>query len=249
MSRRKFIESHGATCSNWQWSWSFVNHKDKIIIFGAWDQNTEGSTTLIFSKDWKTNAKGNKRSAYPQSREHVRLIEEDGYTLMTFPMIHSDARKDEDGIGPAKIEGFVEELKTKYLKRVGDNWYASDNSLGNSIPEEIEDPEEYTEGTSKTVSVNVYERDSRARKKCIEHHGYKCAVCTFSFEDTYGSIGENFIHVHHIIPLSEVKKEYKPDPIKDLIPVCANCHAIIHKTRPALTIEQLKEHLHQKREP
>ncbi|HEX9840255.1 MAG TPA: HNH endonuclease [Anaerolineales bacterium] len=54
---------------------------------------------------------------------------------------------------------------------------------------------------------------------------------------------KGIIHVHHLIPLSEIKGTYDLDPIKDLVPVCPNCHAIIHSTQPPLTIEQLKEHL------
>ena len=158
-------------------------------------------------------------------------------------MKYSDANKDEDGVGPAKIEGFEPKLTSKSLKRVGGSWYASDDGLGNLLPEEVETPEQYIEGASKTVSVNTYERNSDARAKCIEYHGFKCAVCSFDFEHVYGAIGEKYIHVHHVIPLAEIQKEYLLDPVKDLIPVCPNCHAIIHRTRPPLTVEQLKKHL------
>lgn len=243
MNRKQFIESQGATCRNWTWSWSFINQKDKVVIFGAWDLHTEGNTALILSEKWKISRKGRKQPAYEQSREHIRLIEEEGYQLKTFPMKYSDANKDEDGVGPAKIEGFIPELSTKYLKHVGNSWYASDNEISNLLPEEVDTPESYIEGASKSISVNTYERSSDARRKCIEHHGLNCSVCDFNFEQAYGAIGENYIHVHHIIPLSEIKKEYTLDPIKDLIPVCPNCHAIIHRTRPALSIQQLKEHL------
>lgn len=243
MSRKKFIESQGATCRNWTWSWSFINEEKKIIIFGAWDTNTEGDTSLILSDTWEYSGRGRKQPAYEQSREHIRLIEDEGYELKTFPVIYSDANKDEDGIGPAKIEGFIPELSKKILKRVGGKWYASDGELGNLLPEEVGDPERYIEGASKTVSVNTYERSADARDRCIAHHGYNCSVCGFDFEQVYGAIGEKYIHVHHIIPLSEIRKEYILDPVKDLIPVCANCHAIIHRTRPALTVDQLREHL------
>ena len=33
------------------------------------------------------------------------------------------------------------------------------------------------------------------------------------------------------------------DPVKDLRPVCPNCHAMLHKQTPALNIEKLKEEL------
>ena len=237
MNRKQFIESQEATCLNWTWSWSFINEKDKVIIFGAWDRFTEGNTSLIFSDDWRI-LKGRKQPGYDQSREHIRLIEEKGYQLKTFSMIYSDVN-----IGRATIKDFVPKLTTKFLKRVGGFWYASDDAMSNHLPEEIDNPKQYTEGASKVVSINTYERNSEARVKCIEYHGYKCAVCFFDFEGIYGSIGKNYIHVHHIVPLSEIKKEYKLDPIKDLVPVCPNCHAIIHRTQPALTVQQLKEHL------
>lgn len=243
MNRKHFIESQGATCRNWTWSWSFINEKERIVIFGAWDRHTEGSTSLIMSDDWQVSSKGRKQPAYEQSREHIRLIEEEGYQLKTFPMEYSDANKDGDGVGPAKIDGFVPKLDLKSLIRVGKNWYSSDNVISNAIPEEVETPEHYFEGASQKVSVNTYERNAEARAKCIEYYGYACAVCSFDFQRFYGAIGKNYIHVHHIVPLSEIKKEYKLDPLKDLIPVCPNCHAIIHKTQPVLTVEQLRQDL------
>lgn len=55
------------------------------------------------------------------------------------------------------------------------------------------------------------------------------------------SIGEGFINVHHLKSLSEISQEYALDPIKDLRPVCPNCHAMLHRNKPAYTIEQLKD--------
>lgn len=98
----------------------------------------------------------------------------------------------------------------------------------------------YTEGSVKQITVNAYERNSQARKKCLEHWKYSCKCCNFNFELTYGELGKEFIHVHHIKPLSEIKAEYELNPITDLIPVCANCHAMLHRKNPPLTIEDLK---------
>ena len=137
MSRKTFIESVGATCTNWQWSWSFINSNERFIVFGAWDRNTEGTKTLIFSKEWQFNAHGKKTKGYPQSREHIRLIENENYKLMTFPMKYSDARKGEDGIGPAKIEGFTPVLSERTLTKIGNAWYAADNSDASSLAEEL----------------------------------------------------------------------------------------------------------------
>ncbi len=247
MNRKTFIKAQGATCDNWTWSWSFVNVHERFIIFGAWDTQTDGNISLILSESWQTDDAGNKKAGYKQSTEHIRLIEEEGYKLKTFPIIYSDANKDQNGLGPAKIDGFRPELTEKLLVKVGTDWYAFDGSGTSQLPEEVENPENYIEGASKTVSINIYERNAQARAKCLARHGYVCAVCSFEFEKFYGSIGKEFIHVHHVVPLSEVRQEYSLDPVKDLIPVCPNCHAVLHRVRPALTVEQLKACLAQNR--
>ena len=249
MSRRKFIESHGATCKNWQWSWSFINERERFIVFGAWDRNTEGNTSLILSDSWKIRSTGRRPPAYGQSREHIRLIEENGYKLKTFKMVYSDNNKDENGVGPPKIAGFDPVMKDKILKRIGSNWYASDDEIGSALPEEIQNPQQFIEGASQLVSVNKYERSIEARQYCIEHHGYICAACDFDFEKVYGDIGRHYIHVHHIIPLSKIRKEYVLDAVTDMVPVCANCHAIIHRTQPSLTVSELRKHLGLARRP
>jgi 5-methylcytosine-specific restriction protein A len=76
--------------------------------------------------------------------------------------------------------------------------------------------------------VNRHERNPEARRVCVAHHGTNCAACGFSFEATYGDIGRDFIHVHHLVPVSEVGMDYKVDPLTDLVPLCPNCHAMAH---------------------
>ena len=115
------------------------------------------------------------------------------------------------------------------------------NASGSLLPEEVEASEQYKEGATRTVTINAYERNVNARKQCIRHHGYKCSVCSFDFESIYGPIGKNYIHVHHLVPLAEIGTEYEIDPLHDLVPICPNCHAMIHKTRDTLTIGQLKQ--------
>lgn len=98
----------------------------------------------------------------------------------------------------------------------------------------------FIEGKKTTKVINIYERDPQARKKCIEHYGYICKVCSFNFEQIYGEIGKNFIHVHHEKELSLMREDYEVDPINDMKPVCPNCHSMLHKRKPAYSIEELK---------
>jgi 5-methylcytosine-specific restriction protein A len=103
----------------------------------------------------------------------------------------------------------------------------------------------YTEGTPSQVSITKYERNPYARKKCLEYYGYSCVVCDFNFENTFGQIGKSFIHVHHLNQIATIGNLYEIDPVKDLRPVCPNCHSIIHKQKIALSIEDIKELIQQ----
>lgn len=109
-----------------------------------------------------------------------------------------------------------------------------------TYPEEISGPSLY-EGASNSIFVNAYERNPEARRKCLEKWGYNCAVCNFHFELFYGSLGRRYIHVHHLTPISSVGREYEIDPEQDLRPVCPNCHAMLHRENPPISIEELKE--------
>lgn len=111
------------------------------------------------------------------------------------------------------------------------------------FPDELEPGKKYIEGAKKQVRVNAYERDPKARKACLSHHGYNCVVCGFNFQSRYGEIGKDFIHVHHLKPLSLTDGEYKLDPVADLRPVCPNCHAMLHRGESVLSIEYLNAHL------
>jgi hypothetical protein len=115
-----------------------------------------------------------------------------------------------------------------------------------SPDKEDDDPKKYyLEGSIQSVLINKYERNIKAREKCIEHYGVSCKACGLDFKKEYGQIGEGFIHVHHLIPVSDIGESYKVDPINDLIPVCPNCHAMIHKREPPYSIEEIKVILNQ----
>ncbi len=98
------------------------------------------------------------------------------------------------------------------------------------------------EGKKISVQISRYERSARGRAECLKVHGFNCAVCGMNFEDIYGHLGHNFIHVHHITPLASINSEYCLNPEKDLRPVCPNCHAMLHrKDDGVFSITELKE--------
>jgi len=116
-------------------------------------------------------------------------------------------------------------------------------------PEDIVAGKTYYEGTTTKITVNVYERNTEARRICLEHYGFDCSVCGFNFETTYGTAGSEFIHVHHLKPLSEIAETYQLDPLNDLRPVCPNCHAMLHRRKPAYSIDDIKGMLRKRKTP
>jgi 5-methylcytosine-specific restriction protein A len=121
------------------------------------------------------------------------------------------------------------------LEMIG--WVDSSHIL---LPEEISATAELKEGSVLNVTVNLYERNAYARRVCIDHYGYDCCICGFNFGQTFGKMGEGFIHVHHLKPLAEIGKEYLVDPVEDLRPVCPNCHAMLHRRVPAFTLSEIQ---------
>lgn len=147
-------------------------------------------------------------------------------------------------LGPYDFKGGLDSKCFRVLEKNGFEVVTKGDK--NPFPDEIDETEIHTEGTVAQVLVNRYERDPKARKKCIVEYGAICQVCDMDFEATYGTIGEGFIHVHHIKQISDVGEAYEIDPVKDLIPVCPNCHAMLHKRRPPFSIEELKNILNER---
>ena len=117
-------------------------------------------------------------------------------------------------------------------------------SLADIVPVEEEemsvDSRGYAEGNLQRIEANRYERNRLNRKVCLSAKGYDCAICGMNFERTYGEIGRHFIHVHHIVPVSQLGSGYIIDPLNDLIPVCPNCHAMLHEKNPPYSPEELR---------
>ena len=113
------------------------------------------------------------------------------------------------------------------------------------LPQELPEPvPPLFEGTAYQIDATGYERNPEARRRCIEHYGPRCIACEFDFFGaTYGAVASGLIHVHHLVPLSELDEAYVVDPIADLNPLCPNCHAVAHLRTPPYTIEDIKAFL------
>ncbi|MBX5232906.1 hypothetical protein HJC02_11495 [Rhizobium sp. NLR4a] len=119
-------------------------------------------------------------------------------------------------------------------------WTAPGGFSDQPYPDEPAPDVNFSEGAVVEVRVNRYERSKAARAVCISHYGAVCQGCGMDFGSRYGERGRDFMHVHHLLPLKHIKKAYKVDPIADLRPVCPNCHAMIHRREPMLSLEELR---------
>ncbi|WP_434389838.1 HNH endonuclease [Melittangium boletus] len=99
-----------------------------------------------------------------------------------------------------------------------------------------------TEGRARVRLSSTAERDPSLRADAIRVHGARCMACGFSFSETYGEWGADFIEVHHLQPISD--GERVTNPAKDLVPLCANCHRMVHRKRGiTLTLDELRAKL------
>lgn len=100
---------------------------------------------------------------------------------------------------------------------------------------------ELFEGRRFDVRASGMERNPQARALCIQRHGAVCFVCDFDFGRTYGPHGQGYIHVHHRRPLADAGGVRKVDPAEDLVPLCPNCHAMVHHHGRLISPEALRD--------
>ena len=139
---------------------------------------------------------------------------------------------DDEEQSPSKEEAVVEEIsemqtekESAVLKCVEESIVSSDNTKDIITTEE-----------------NLTNKE-RIKKECIDYYGAICDICGFDYGYTYGESYESEIEVHNTTGYKDDKDEIleDSDPIKDLIPICRNCHHILHNSKQAVSIDKLRE--------
>ena len=199
--------------------------KSSVYVAPHWDGTANKTTNYIdIEFDILINPKDNKLF----DKESLKRIDKNN-SQEWFPQQSGISIKNE----------VIESLESNWFNFIKENKYIKNSFVSNDVITKVK--KTFREGKSKDVTQTRYERNPEARKRCLSHYGYSCEVCEFNFEQHFGKVGKEYIHVHHINQISEIGKEYEIDPIKDLVPVCPNCHAMIHSKRPAFTIEEIRE--------
>ncbi len=142
---------------------------------------------------------------------------------------------DEETIAP-------QDIPLLRLQRINPKEYEADLIY----PEFIEkDAQEYRLHEDKFIyGVKArFETDETIRLKVLKFHGTSCNICGFNYESAYGDLGRGYIEIHQITSLE--KKEEDLDFEHDFIPICANCHGILHrKKKSELEATELKQIFH-----
>ena len=191
-------------------------------------------TSVIYEADhWDES---DRYANYASVRWTMRLNADDRLPV-------EDLHREVPGVKWDRLQASGTTVSDADARKIAHIWQQHVDSLGTAhttLAEEIGPTETFLEGAATRITVNRYERDPAARAECLAHWGTDCSVCGFDFAAVYGSLGDGFIHVHHVNDLSTLGEEYQIDPITDLRPVCPNCHAMLHRERPAMNVDALR---------
>ena len=233
----KELAGFGRKAKGGPWDTGIVEHDDQFLIFA--NIGTEGRTGHDYNNRWEGELlrwyhKRGSQIQWPSVRRLLRDVS----TVHVFWRSSNSA--------PFEYAGCAKPLEVLDRTPVEVVWsfvtVVSDPGFFRG-PDEIP-VGQYVEGSVRQVEVNVYERDRAARQACICHYGLACIVCGLVFEERYGDLGGDYIHVHHLVPISEIGESYEVDPIKDLRPICPNCHAMVHRRYPPpFSIDEVRRQL------
>jgi 5-methylcytosine-specific restriction protein A len=127
---------------------------------------------------------------------------------------------------------------------------------GETLQEQGDEPIAETQPLSLRVTEKAqykihksYERNSRAAREAKRFHGFVCQGCGFDFEAFYGELGKGYIEAHHVIPLSQLLpgEQLQYNVETDFVVLCSNCHSIVHRQMPPISIPELRKIIHLKR--
>lgn len=220
------------------WNTGYREYEGSIYIFV--NVNTPGREGTDHNNKWEGDIlHWNAKAASDIHQKTIRELMDPAITKHVFT--RTDNRAPFIYEGKAAVFSFKDKIPVQI------DWeFHSLNDIDNLCESEETSyaAEKYTR--TQIIHVNSYERNREARRICIGYHGCKCKICGFDYEKFYGKYAENFIQVHYIKPEIEIGEDYVFDPIRDMIPVCANCHSVIHRKKRMLTVEEIKAMVHKK---
>lgn len=153
--------------------------------------------------------------------------------------------------GPAPTEGdaTLDEGESRDLSTVSNSPGLSGGGLneevGTVVPED--DESAFPEGVAAYRLHRTYERDDdfskRVKQTRLKAQGkLACEACLFDFARKYGVTGLGYIEAHHKVPVHKLGGKSNTRA-EDLALVCSNCHRMLHRSNPQVTIEELRSRI------
>ncbi len=136
------------------------------------------------------------------------------------------------------VKGFPWELRPEVVEFLQKPSLLENNFLTSDEPCDMPP---LSEGSTSHALNIVRDRNALARAECLSAHGKACVACGLDMGQIYGPEFSNCVHVHHLNPLSQTDGPHTVDPIKDLVPVCPNCHSVIHAHGQLRTPQQVSD--------
>lgn len=128
----------------------------------------------------------------------------------------------------------VFELKGEHLREIQTAEKRERKTYKNQKKMEVEEGEKYI------AEVEFRKRNAALIAQKKRESNYRCEVCSMSFQETYGDIGKEHIIAHHLNPIA-MRKEPSKTTLDDLALVCSNCHDMLHREEPPITLEKLRK--------
>lgn len=196
-------------------------------------------------------SKGRRDTYFSQKVRNLISHRESKTSLVSRKLITYD---EDSGISKITFKG-IEHLDDNeplidYVKNSG----FDENKVKKAIEKDYTDiilEEEISEGFKSKRMVNHRERSRKLREIKIAElkntlNSVSCIACGFNFFKIYGDYGKDYIEIHHLEPIHLIdiqgNKQKVRDALKKVIPLCSNCHRMIHKQRSkVLSLEELKQ--------
>ena len=136
----------------------------------------------------------------------------------------------------------VDALTAFPLDATGDHLEALDSGADLVVIDET-----ITEGRLYTRTTTYRTRSKQLRDAAIDHYTKSgklpCAACTLDFSRAYVGIGDGYIQIHHLEPIAfgGYRELSITEAVDKVRPLCANCHVMVHRQNPWLTVERLMD--------
>lgn len=242
----------------WEAGWSVIAKEGTEEHFELIPLLNEAAQLRFVSKTGQDHLTIKNGRVSPQQLQTVRLLTKESADLLeaiwnnpeqALENVREAARSGATGL-LYELLMLIDALDEKQVKVTdsdhGEELLEPEDTL--EFLEVIEDEVAYTEG--QPVQRTRWERQrnkvliEQAKRKFLALHGrLYCEVCGFDFADAYGELGEGYIEAHHVRPISGLGDQGQQTSLDDLVMLCADCHRMIHRQKPPLTIEELKRHI------